>query len=408
MVIDIASITTDKFVSLLYEKMQLINPGIKALELYEFRYGLNNLQPAQGDWRGIHLQDCNTLEQRVNDIDFYYAIQLKPRAGERIILDSPIVSLTNMLFVGLASGVYSTEWVRQHFYFDIRGFYFLHRTRYFTPEVISRFGGHPFLQFARQQDKFDAYQDLGYQEFKAANTEVDQAFMHNAQKLARTRGVPVVLAIAGPTAAGKTEIVERLHSAFRSSGQKTTSIELDNFLTDRDYREEKGIHTQGKAAYHLELLQQCLENICLGKPVTTPRYDFVFATSSHDLDGRLKPGGMAVEVEPADIIFIEGNFPFLIEEVSHLIGIKVVYLTDDPIRLKRKWKRDIDYRKKYEPTYFRNRFFKDQFIMAHLAYIPQMQICDMVVDTTGSALWATPQVQTILNVDQSDNLPVNK
>ncbi len=73
---------------------------------------------------------------------------------------------------------------------------------------------------------------------------------------------------------------------------------------------------------------------------------------------------MPIEIEPADIIFIEGNFPFLIEEVLHLIGIKVVYLTDDPIRLKRKWKRDIDYRKKYEPNYFRNRYFKDQFIMA--------------------------------------------
>ena len=91
------------------------------------------------------------------------------------------------------------------------------------------------------------------------------------------------------------------------------------------------------------------------------------ATSSHDLNGNLKPGGVPIEIEPADIIFIEGNFPFLLEEVAHLIGIKVVYLTDDAVRLKRKWKRDIDYRKKYEPTYFRNRYFKDQFLMAQIA-----------------------------------------
>ena len=58
--------------------------------------------------------------------------------------------------------------------------------------------------------------------------------------------------------------------------------------------------------------------------------------------------------------------------MAKLIGIKVVYLTDDAIRLKRKWKRDIDYRKKYEPTYFRNRYFKDQFIMAEIAYRPQI------------------------------------
>ncbi len=135
----------------------------------------------------------------------------------------------------------------------------------------------------------------------------------------------------------------------------------------------------------------------MGKKITIPRYDFVYATSSHDLNGSLKPDGIPIEIEPADIIFIEGNFPFLLEEVSHLIGIKVVYLTDDSVRMKRKWKRDIDYRKKYEPTYFRNRFFKDQFIMAQIAYIPQMEICDLVVDTTGAALWVTRKIMQILN-----------
>jgi uridine kinase len=99
-----------------------------------------------------------------------------------------------------------------------------------------------------------------------------------------------------------------------------------------------------------------------------------------------------------DVICIEGNFPFLIEEVASLIDIKVVYLTDDPIRLKRKWKRDIDYRKKYEPTYFRNRFFKDQFIMAEIAYRPQLELCDLAVDTTGAALWATKESSTILSL----------
>ena len=53
-----------------------------------------------------------------------------------------------------------------------------------------------------------------------------------------------------------------------------------------------------------------------GKKISIPRYNFIDGTSSHDLDGRLKPGGVPVEIEPADIIFIEGNFPFLIEEMS--------------------------------------------------------------------------------------------
>ena len=221
---------------------------------------------------------------------------------------------------------------------------------------------------------------------------MDALFIDSVQKLISARGTPILLAIAGPTAAGKTEIVERLREAFEQNGQQVTSIELDNFLTDRDYREAKGIFTQGKEALHFELFKQSLADITQGKKISIPRYDFVYATSSHDLDGNLKPDGVPIEIEPADIIFIEGNFPFLIQEIAHLIGIKVVYLTDDPVRLKRKWKRDIDYRKKYEPTYFRNRYFKDQFIMAEIAYRPQMEVCDMLVDTTGAALWVTPEM----------------
>ena len=94
---------------------------------------------------------------------------------------------------------------------------------------------------------------------------------------------------------------------------------------------------------------------------------------------------------------MEGNFPFHMDELSNLIGIKAVYLTDDPIRLKRKWKRDIDYRKKYDPAYFRNRFFRTQFLRAEECYLPLMKVCDIVVDTTGAALWATPQIAGILD-----------
>jgi uridine kinase len=292
----------------------------------------------------------------------------------------------------MVTGKYPDAWVNKHFYFDIRGFYFLHRTVYFTDKVLAHMGGKPFGQFEQKQKNFERLPEVGYKAFKEANAEVDQLFIESVMKLIAARGTPILLAIAGPTAAGKTEIVERLQEAFERGGKKITSIELDNFLTDRDERETKGIFTQGKEALHFGLFKQSLEDITHGKKISIPCYDTVYATSSHDLDGNLKPGGVPIEIEPADIIFIEGNFPFLLEEVVHLIGIKVVYLTDDPVRLKRKWKRDIDYRKKYEPTYFRNRFFKDQFIMAEIAYRPQMEVCDLCVDTTGAALWTTPEV----------------
>ena len=386
----------DEFSNILFEKMKIINPAIEDLELYEFRYALNNLYPQAG-WASVQLDAMVDIETRVNSRSFYDGIYIKPRVDDHIVLDDKIIHLTNMLFVGLVIGDYPPEWINTHFYFDVRGFFFLHRTCYFTKNVLAHLGNQPYRQFEQKQKMFDRYQGVGYLDFKEANCQIDSLFIEVIHKLITNRGTPLLLAIAGPTAAGKTEIVERLRKSLDDAGKKTTSIEMDNFLTDRDYREEKGIHTLGEQALHFELLKSSLANLCQGRTITIPRYDFVFATSSHDLQGNLKPDGQPIVIDPADIIFIEGNFPFLLKELLPFIGIKVVYLTDDPIRLKRKWKRDIDYRKKYEPTYFRNRFFKDQFIMAQVAYIPQMESCDIVVDTTGAALWTTPEIVEILN-----------
>ncbi len=227
---------SELFSDALFEKMKQINPGVADLELYEFRYALANMQPEQANWSEVHLDECTSIEQRVNDINFYQKIRIKFKVGNRITLDPAIVSLTNMLFVGLVSGKYPVGWVRQHFYFDIRGFYFLHRPQYFTRNVIDHLAGQPYLQFEQKQAGFDRKQDIGYKEFSEANADVDQAFIQCVHKLIAYKGTPIMLAIAGATAAGKTEIVERLRKSFEESGQKTTSIEMDNFLTDRDYR----------------------------------------------------------------------------------------------------------------------------------------------------------------------------
>ncbi len=385
----------EAFSKALFEKMKTIQPAIADLEPYEFRYCLNNITP-EGGWATIQLLPQAGIEQMVNSRAFYDSIQIKPKVDDHIVLDKQIVWLAHMLFVGLVTGDYPEAWVEQHFYFDIRSFFFLHRTTYFTDEVLAHFGGRPYRQFEQKQKAFEYYQGVGYKAFAEANAELDALFIDSVKKIIAAIGIPVLLAIAGPTAAGKTEIVERLNRSFEQDGCKTTSIELDNFFTDRDYREARGIDSKGKEAMHFDLLMQSLEDITHGKALSTPRYNFIDGSSSHDLSGKLKPGRIPVEVQPADIIFMEGNFPFLIEEILHLIGIKVVYLTDDAVRLKRKWKRDMDYRKKYEENYFRNRYFKEQFIMAEFAYRPQMAVCDMTVDTTGAALWVTPEIAEIL------------
>lgn len=374
------------FSDALFELMKRLNPGVADLHPMEFRYALENLLPEEG-WDSVVMDEEGGIEEQIGNRDFYESIQLKPRQRERIVLDPKIANLTRMLFVGLVQGKYAEEWVSAHFYFDLRSFIFYPRTIYFTGEVLEHFGRKPWIRFEKRQAGLARFQAIGYNDFMAANAEIDRAFIETIKQIITIRGMPIVITLAGPTAAGKTEITERLFSEFEEMDKRVTTIEVDNFLLDRDYRENKAI---GKESSHFEWFLRCIDQLLQGRKVVIPRYDFINATSSHDLQGNLRPGCVPLEIEPADIIFMEGNFPFHIEEIAGLVGIKIVYLTDDPIRLKRKWKRDVDYRKKYDPAYFRNRFFQTQFLRAEDIYRPLMQVCEMVVDTTDAALWLAP------------------
>jgi hypothetical protein len=140
----------------LFEKMKQIYPGIADLELYEFRYCLADLLPEKG-WASVKLDSRKDIEMRVNSREFYNGIQIKPRQGDRVVLDTPIILLAQMLFVGLVTGEYPPEWINRHFYFDIRGFYFLHRTEYFTAGVLAHLGGRPYKNFEPKQKEFEPW-----------------------------------------------------------------------------------------------------------------------------------------------------------------------------------------------------------------------------------------------------------
>ncbi len=387
----------EQFSQILYQKMQVINPAIADLELFEFRYALVNLLPKTG-WESMEVAEPQIIEEMVNSRNFYESIQLRPKVNGKPVMDDQIIHLTQMLFTGLVIDKYSSDWIQNHFYFDLRGFYFFHKTQYYNKTNQHWLGGSPYKAYKPKQKEFNQLQAVGYQAFKQANEEVDGCFINLLKKIIQDGKRPFLIGIAGQTAAGKTEIVSRIQQEFMKEKLTFTSLEIDHFLTDRDQREEKGIDSLGKEALHFDLFIHSLKEIRQGKKIDIPQYDFISATSSHTLEGDLKPGCSTEEIFPADLIFIEGNFPFLYPQVAKLIDLKVVYLTDDEIRLKRKWKRDMDYRKKYDVTYFLNRYFREQFLMAESAYIPQMEKCDLLVDTTRAEIWLNPSLKKIFDV----------
>ncbi len=380
------------FSSKLYEKLSELNSGVETLELYEFRYALENLQPGNMDWESVDMPSKSHIRKKITDNRFYEEIALKPAENHKIILDKNILNLNRSLFSGIVKGKYPLGWVDKYFYFDVRGFLFLPRTVYFTGDVLKHLGGKPYLEFERGQDRFADYHGIGFKDFREANREIDQSLVRIIDKLTQNKGFPIVIAIAGPTAAGKTEFSEYLFEFFRNRDITISSVEMDNFFYDRDYREEIGSGSMSSEAIHYNLFRQCLMDLKDGKASEIPRYDFVNGLSSHDSKSKLKKGASTIKVMPSDVIYIEGNFPFLFDEIIPLVDIKVFYLTDDPIRLKRKWKRDIDFRKKYDSNYLCNRYFRTQFLKAESCYIAQLEICDVAVDTTQARIYISKSV----------------
>ena len=166
----------NRFSLVLFDLMKELNCGVEGMELYEFRYALHNLQPQAG-WPSIQPVSMTEIESMVGNRAFYDGIQIKPKVDGQIVLDEPIKYLSQMLMVGLATGAYPLNWVHQHFYFDIRGFYFLHRTTYLTEAVINHFGGQPYREFEPKQRELNCAQSIGYKEFKQANAEIDDCFI---------------------------------------------------------------------------------------------------------------------------------------------------------------------------------------------------------------------------------------
>ena len=388
-----------QFSEQLFQLRSMLNPGLAELELIEFRYALANLTPPQG-WATIIPPPIAQVEKLISERAFFEQIQLKPLKNGRIHLDESILNLTRQLLVGLLNGNYSLDWLRQYFYFDLRAFVFFVRMDYYTQEALAHFRNRPFFQGKQTHNLFVNQPAISYKAYQQANLKIDQVFFNIIDKMVRIQPQPLLLSLVGPSAAGKTELVARLKQTLQAENFQVSIVEVDNFLKDRAYRDGQ---TTGLEVMHFDSFKQCIQTLLEGREVSIPRYDFQHGTSSHDLQSELRPGCSPLMIEPAEVILLEGNLPFHLPQLAEYSGIRMVYLADDWVRLKRKWWRDIDLRKKYDPAYFVNRYFQTQFLRAEQIYRPLIAVCDLLVDTSAAAIYLTPYLQQSL---QGHNVPI--
>ena len=140
-----------------------------------------------------------------------------------------------------------------------------------------------------------------------------------------------VIGIAGGTGAGKTT-VSRL--VTRNVEDSVTRIPIDNYYEDLshlDFEERQNVNYDHPSAFEWDLLREHLEALLEGQTIEMPQYDFEIHNRADE----------RVEVEPTDVIVIEGILALYDEEITEMLDLRLYVEADADVRILRRIQRDV-------------------------------------------------------------------
>lgn len=148
---------------------------------------------------------------------------------------------------------------------------------------------------------------------------------------------PVMLAIAGDSAAGKSTLAKGLVTAL-GAGRCTLVCADDYHRFDREERKPLPFTALHPDCNHVPIMEQHLQLLATGQPILKPVYD-------HDTGILARPE----LVQPRDVVIIEGLLPLHTSPSRACFDVKV-YLAP-PEEIRRTWKIARDTRKRgYTPA----------------------------------------------------------
>lgn len=142
-------------------------------------------------------------------------------------------------------------------------------------------------------------------------------------------GGPVMIALAGDTATGKTTLARGLVAALGPS--RSTAISLDDYQRhDRAERAERGLTALHPAAYYLDVMDQHLQLLALGQPILQPVYD-------HSTGRLARP----ILVTPGEYVIVEGFLPLHNKAARACFDVTVFVEFPEPVRRMLELRRDV-------------------------------------------------------------------
>lgn len=142
-----------------------------------------------------------------------------------------------------------------------------------------------------------------------------------------------IIGIAGGSASGKSTISKRLQEEFQDVNS-VTIIRQDDYYKDQSHltmEERVKTNYDHPFAFDNDLFLSHLKDLCDGKTVNKPIYDFVHHTRSTETE----------MIHPSDVIVIEGLFILEDEAIRNVCDIRVFVDTDADTRFIRRLIRDV-------------------------------------------------------------------
>lgn len=146
---------------------------------------------------------------------------------------------------------------------------------------------------------------------------------------------PLIIAIAGGSASGKSTVVEEIVASLKSV--EITVICHDDYYKDQSrmtMEERVKTNYDHPSSLDNELFVSHLKTLIKGESIKKPQYDFVNHTRKRE----------TVEVEPTKIIIIEGILVLEEKQIRDLSDVKIFVKCDEDVRFIRRLKRDIEER----------------------------------------------------------------
>lgn len=140
----------------------------------------------------------------------------------------------------------------------------------------------------------------------------------------------LTIGVAGGTGSGKTTFTNRIKEAF---GERVCVIYHDNYYKNQDeipLEERKKVNYDHPDSLETDLLVDHLQRLKNGETIYSPVYDYTQYTRSADV----------IEVNPGNVILVEGILVLYDRRVRDLLDIKIFVDADADERILRRAIRD--------------------------------------------------------------------